>query len=175
MNACLEPACGRPLYAKRLCVGHYAQQLRGQKLRPLRGRRSNGVSLQRDELGRKACSRCGEWKPEADFRTSPKNPDGLAGYCAVCQRSWTLEQKYGITLEQYDAMALAQGGVCPICHRTPRTWSVDHDHSCCDEKASCGGCVRGLLCNNCNAGLGLFRDDLEALARAINYLGGGNA
>jgi len=32
------------------------------------------------------------------------------------------------------------------------------------------GRIRGVLCNNCNTGLGKFYDDIELLKTAINYL-----
>lgn len=82
---------------------------------------------------------------------------------------------HGLTLAQYEALLDAQGGVCGICEaREPGghgTWHIDHDHGCCPRKdRSCGRCVRGLLCNGCNLGLGKFRDNTETLRRAIAYL-----
>jgi len=41
---------------------------------------------------------------------------------------------------------------------------VDHCHE--------GGQVRGLLCHNCNRALGLLKDDVDTLQKAIDYLGG---
>lgn len=87
---------------------------------------------------------------------------------------------FNMTLEQYEQILADQGGVCMICRR-PETaknrsglvadLSVDHDHRCCPAKGtSCGACIRGLLCSRCNNGLGLFRDDVDVLAAAINYL-----
>lgn len=80
-------------------------------------------------------------------------------------------RKYGITLEQYDAMWAAQGGVCAICGLletqltrggSPRRLSVDHHHE--------SGAVRALLCAQCNQGLGNFRENPDALVRAAAYL-----
>lgn len=62
-------------------------------------------------------------------------------------------------------MAIRQGGRCAICRREPeqgRRLAVDHDHAT--------GEVRGLLCKACNTALGMFRDDVASLARAIGYL-----
>jgi hypothetical protein len=80
--------------------------------------------------------------------------------------------KFGITPQQYDAMLAAQGGTCAICpgSGTGKALAVDHDHACCPGRKSCGKCVRGLLCENCNNGLGRFRDSPELLAAAVAYL-----
>jgi len=48
--------------------------------------------------------------------------------------------------------------------------AVDHDHKCCPGKTSCGQCVRGLLCWNCNDTLATFRDNPEKLRGLAHYL-----
>ncbi|MDM4718926.1 endonuclease domain-containing protein [Micromonospora sp. WMMA1363] len=45
----------------------------------------------------------------------------------------------------------------------------DPQHLDHDQRA---GWVRGIICFNCNGGLGWFRDDVSRLARAITYLRG---
>jgi hypothetical protein len=76
-----------------------------------------------------------------------------------------LKVKYGISLEDYDAMLARQGGVCAACKNKKRRSErlcVDHCHVT--------GKVRGLLCRNCNFGLGLFRDDADLVEAAAAYL-----
>lgn len=87
------------------------------------------------------------------------NPDTYR----ASQRRTTLRRSYGLSVEQYAAMSAAQGGVCAICKQPPRGkppvnkhLAVDHDHSCCPGKKSCGRCVRGLLCARCNRTLSWF-------------------
>lgn len=65
---------------------------------------------------------------------------------------------YSITIEQYDLMLQQQNGLCGVCGKTDnqRRLSVDHDHSCCSGKRSCGKCVRGLLCGTCNTNIASF-------------------
>ena len=77
--------------------------------------------------------------------------------------------KYGLTVDDYEALAESQGGRCAICRESP-DWKanggrlvVDHDHTT--------GAVRGLLCPSCNLGLGYFADSPKSLTNAINYLG----
>ncbi len=85
--------------------------------------------------------------------------------------------KYGITVERYDEMLAAQHGVCAICGKPPsgkgtsgQSLHVDHDHSCCPGTKSCGECVRGLLCSNCNMAVGLLKDDPTILTAALRYV-----
>ena len=68
--------------------------------------------------------------------------------------SWRLKKLYKITLEEYDFLLEQQDGHCALCSTTPeengKRLSVDHDHSCCPGKMTCGNCIRGLLCYKCN-------------------------
>ena len=77
-----------------------------------------------------------------------------------------LQHMYGITLADYHKMLVDQGGRCKIC-QTPqgdlkRVLCVDHNHST--------GKVRGLLCDTCNRSLGLLKDNINVLMRAVEYL-----
>lgn len=90
-------------------------------------------------------------------------------------REQYLKFRFKMSLQEYKDMLAAEGGVCFICRRPEedkRRFSVDHDHRCCpkNEGKTCGQCVRGLLCQNCNALLGFAQDNLEILARAQDYL-----
>lgn len=77
-----------------------------------------------------------------------------------------LMKTYGITLDEYKAMFDKQKGRCWICQvrdvDLTNSLGVDHDHKT--------GVVRGLLCGNCNRGLGFFKDDEALLSRANEYL-----
>lgn len=73
--------------------------------------------------------------------------------------------KWKLTLEQMNMMWINQLFGCAICEtpfETPFDGYVDHDHKT--------GAVRGLLCNNCNTGIGMLKDDPRLLARGIAYL-----
>lgn len=87
--------------------------------------------------------------------------------CKTCDynrnREKQFQDKYGLTVEQYQIMCLIQNNLCAICCEEPEeNLHVDHDHVT--------GEVRGLLCNNCNNGLGRFKDNIESLENAILYL-----
>jgi hypothetical protein len=79
----------------------------------------------------------------------------------VSIRNYHLRRRYGITVDDFDAMFAEQGGLCAIC-REAKAEHVDHDHA--------NGRVRGLLCFNCNGALGQFRDRPELMLQAIAYL-----
>jgi hypothetical protein len=75
-----------------------------------------------------------------------------------------LKQRYYITLKDYSDLFQKQNGVCAICG-TPggkKRLCVDHDHQT--------GKVRGLLCDNCNVGIGRLKDNSELCHRASLYL-----
>lgn len=92
---------------------------------------------------------------------------------ALYERKYRLA-KYNLTPEQYDEILLEQNGVCAICkqpetRKGARYLSIDHDHSCCaGTENSCGKCIRGLLCHNCNRFLGTLES--EWATKAKNYL-----
>jgi hypothetical protein len=66
-----------------------------------------------------------------------------------------------MTVEQLDRLVEARAGFCEICQKRPAT-DIDHDHTSLN--------VRGLLCGQCNRGIGCFSDSTEVLAQAITYL-----
>jgi hypothetical protein len=141
----------------------------------------------------KLCKGCEEALPLEDFKFCTRT-DGRTyrhPYCDICRtqnnrdyyqqriaddpnyaivqsRKSTLA-KYGLTPEDYQDLFNLQEGKCAICRRAPdgngvskHNLVVDHDHD--------SGQVRALLCDFCNRGLGIFRDDPELLDEAAKYL-----
>ena len=101
-----------------------------------------------------------KYNPESRRRYYLKNKEKSKLYSTVYNR----ERKYGVSDKQYQQMLLDQDGLCAICSKVcTRQLALDHDHST--------GKVRGLLCNNCNRGLGHFKDNPTLLVRAVKYLG----
>ncbi|MGH8908307.1 MAG: endonuclease VII domain-containing protein [Egibacteraceae bacterium] len=102
-------------------------------------------------------------KARASYRAwRAANPEKARASTADSQR----KIKFGITRQQFSAMLDSQSGSCAICTRDKPggrgNWHVDHDHDT--------GRIRGLLCHWCNLGLGQFRDKIELLSLAIDYL-----
>lgn len=79
--------------------------------------------------------------------------------------------KYGLTVEEYEAMLAAQGGGCALCGSDKAggigRFHVDHDHRFAmgDKRG-----VRGILCHRCNTGIGALGDNLDAMERAMRYV-----
>lgn len=76
-------------------------------------------------------------------------------------------KKYRITDADFDRMAREQDYLCAICKAPPvnhrfKTLCVDHDHAT--------GKVRGLLCHNCNAAIGMLKDSVTIIRSAANYM-----
>lgn len=80
------------------------------------------------------------------------------------ERAGHLMRKFGITIEEYEAMLEAQGGVCAICGRAPGDISlhVDHNHFT--------GTIRALLCFPCNNALADLQEDPDVVHKALGYL-----
>jgi hypothetical protein len=79
-------------------------------------------------------------------------------------------KRYGITIDQYDALLKLQNNCCKICstHESEfnKRLAVDHCHTT--------GKVRGLLCMACNILLGKAKDNINTLNNAIDYLNNNN-
>ena len=106
------------------------------------------------------CPRCGRVFPENMFAPHTK-------HCKLCRRDYDWQYKYGISTEQYFDLWTKQEGKCKICgEETDEYLHVDHDKKT--------GEVRGLLCKQCNLGLGNFKDNPDYLKKAIKYLEGDN-
>ena len=106
-------------------------------------------------------------RANAKWSTKPGNKEKRSQLI----RNWKLENRFGITLEEYNKRLLTQNGVCEICGNFEtelsnagkiKNLSVDHNHS--TNK------VRGLLCSNCNVALGLMKEDELRLQRMIDYI-----
>src|ERR1035437_9724474 len=91
-----------------------------------------------------------------------KNPEKIYNL----KRRATFKWMCGITVEEFEAKVLVQGGRCGICGTdTPGgrgTWKIDPCHT--TKK------IRQLLCHRCNIGIGMFKDDPDVLRRAARYL-----
>jgi hypothetical protein len=193
--SCVIDECGNPVFHKKTgyCSKHYTRWYRNGD--PLLLRRASPTPADATE---KLCSRCRKVLPVEQFdrRKGSKNrPGALKGYCRECDRvyykeyvatetgrertriaraGWNnrshdyfLNRRYGIGVEDYNALVELQGGRCAICGTDSpggnfTKWAVDHCHGSLK--------VRGLLCVNCNMGIGQFGDDPARLRAAAEYI-----
>jgi hypothetical protein len=85
-----------------------------------------------------------------------------------------LKYSYGLTLEQYYSMWEAQDNRCAICPKElvegKAGAHVDHDHKCCPGKTSCGKCIRGILCADCNNLIERAKENEDILMEAVQYI-----
>lgn len=115
----------------------------------------------------KVCSKCNKWKPLYAYPVA-NGGNYLRPDCKECLSSESkiraeLKRIHGQPPEDYE---------CPIClitheelqkfYGVDKTWALDHCH---DTKE-----FRGWLCHKCNRSLGNFKDSVERLQRAIEYL-----
>lgn len=122
------------------------------------------------EQERKALHKSKRWRlrnPEKQKRANHRWVENNQGRRRESTRKWQLKTNYGITEEDYQALLEGQEGKCAICLTdTPtgkwKVFAVDHCHKT--------GKVRGLLCNECNRGIGLLKDNAELLKKAAAYL-----
>ena len=105
-------------------------------------------------------------KQEYDRQRRQRLKDAGEKQFSEAQRQTHYRKRYGIDINIYEKMLESQNGCCAICGTAQaelkKTLAVDHCHVT--------GRVRGLLCDPCNKGLGYFRDSLEIMSRAIDYL-----
>jgi hypothetical protein len=172
-----------PCFSRRNADAYRRKRSRlGEATKPYRGTLADRRAEVPD--GMKRCPDCGEVLPRDAFVRNRTTKDGVGAYCRPCQnaraaesrqrlhggsRHYHLKRRYGIGAVEVEEMLESQGWACPICATTltAKTCHVDHDHKT--------GAVRGILCFNCNGGLGQFRDDPRALRQATAYLGKGRA
>ena len=139
-------------------------------------------------MAEKRCSKCGEVKPVSEFGKNRSAKEGLQSWCKVChnearkqlrqteagqaatrkanRKSDWKRQGIQLTHEEYDLLLQAQGHRCACCgiHQSElkKVLHVDHDHET--------GKVRGLLCSNCNTGIGKLGDNAKGIRKALAYV-----
>jgi hypothetical protein len=154
----------------------------------------------RPEAVSRTCTKCKKAKPLDQFRIRTRKTPRPRSVCMKCEAAYTRSLRQSLPIEErrrrkvlasakeklspkYRARllrtsikllgldsekdlilaALEKQKVCAICHNAPRgRLRIDHNHST--------GKYRGLLCDNCNIGLGHFKDSPELLRKAIRYL-----
>ncbi len=175
-----EPTSG----SQRWCFGDLCQEAKrtAQRRRDMDGRRLTRPTYEHRctscgctfRSNRSVATACGDQCRRARHRERQRNrkipPDRAERYRERLRwhdtnperkterRSSRLVRRYGMTAEEKDALFDSQGRKCAVCGGTESSrWHIDHDHDCCDTKVTCGLCVRGILCNNCNLAEGLLR------------------
>lgn len=125
----------------------------------------------------KTCKLCKVEKSLDMFYRHCKSTDYYQSYCIPCFKQYYIDNRsrfqksirqnhikrtYGLSPEEFDVLKKSQNNVCAICSRGDRLLCVDHNHET--------GKIRGLLCMQCNSGIGYFKDDVDLTEKAANYL-----
>jgi len=139
---------------------------------------------------KKVCIKCGESKELDMFSKGSKYKDGRRNTCKKCHSFYVTTyyksnpnkrqlknktdfnwKRHGLTKEQYDKLMKKHDGKCHSC-KDRLAINIDHDHSCCSsQRSSCGKCIRGILCSQCNTALGLLNDEPKKIKSLLKYIG----
>jgi hypothetical protein len=115
------------------------------------------------------CRHCKLDLPTHKFHRDRKKANGLYPTCRSCRSKY--RRLIDISDVEYKKILEAQNNQCAICGTDASEFkfslNVDHDYK--TNK------IRGLLCTNCNMGLGHFKDSISNLHRALLYIGRHNA
>ena len=115
-------------------------------------------------LGNGASSRCWDCGRKHQAISVKKFPSVRFGH---------LNRQYNLSPISCTQLLEKQDYKCAICREPVNGYSsVDHDHACCAGRESCGKCIRGILCQKCNSGLGMFNDAVKLVTAALQYLKG---
>jgi hypothetical protein len=111
------------------------------------------------------CPSCEQPVPHDDYTRSSLTASGFGARCKACHNAansaYYFYRTYKLTKRQVADIRAAQNDRCAICGE-PSPQHLDHDHST--------GATRQLLCQRCNQGLGLLRDDPAVLRAAADYV-----
>lgn len=159
-SQCKVSECDKKVIAKELCSYHYS-----------RLRRYGDIYTRPQKL---TCEDC-------QIVFDVRKTGNLPTVCDPCfterhrmrqradRRRKGLWESYKMTVADYQKLYDEQNGICAICGGVQvgrgakkNTLSVDHDHTT--------GAIRGLLCSNCNTGIGNLKDSVDILKKAIQYL-----
>ena len=121
----------------------------------------------------KKCGKCKVMKPLRQFAKNRSRKSGFHNECLHCQseynRIWFAQKNYGLSKEQaVKIIEKVRSGeaICEICQEAlelkKNGYAIDHNHST--------GQVRGLLCSECNKGIGHLKEDLYIVSRITKYL-----
>lgn len=131
------------------------------------GRASWCKQCQKDHIRAKRESQLTPEQVEIRSRRAQERTLELIGSTQLYDRRAKLKKKYGITILEYHELLSEQGGRCAICGRLAeeeRYGRLHVDHCHLENR------VRGLLCTNCNNGVGRFMDSPELMRLAADYL-----
>lgn len=104
--------------------------------------------------GTRWCGRCRTYLEFSKFTNNERT-------CKECKKYKAFQLSYGLTKEKYETLIESQEGRCAVCKMRDARY-VDHNHIT--------GEVRGLLCPQCNTGLGMFQEDIKIFEAAMEYL-----
>jgi hypothetical protein len=112
------------------------------------------------------CPSCETPVAHEDYTRNVRTASGFGSRCRACDRAANsasyFYRRYKLSKSQVADMKAAQDGCCAICGDPAQ--HLDHDHA--------SGATRQMLCQRCNHGLGLFRDDPDLLHAAALYVDG---
>lgn len=120
-------------------------------------KKRNSFNYNKPVDGNRTCPKCNRNKHVSEFHKGRTNKTGLSIYCKMCD----LLRKYKLSIEQYELLQQEQQYKCAICGSQGKLF-IDHNHSTNN--------IRGLLCMGCNTAIGSFKDNINILYSAIEYI-----